>query len=513
MNDVTSWLAEIGLPHLADKFVDAQIDFDTLALLSDQDLRELGVPMGPRRKLLAAIAALGSSARQPGGDRTPVERRQLTILVGDIVGSTEYASRLDPEDFSQLTQTFLSRCSGLARSHGGFVANYVGDALQVLFGFPAAEENDAERAIHLALDIVATVPQIETPDGSRLGVRIGVASGLVVVGDIEGAPAGISTVAFGYVPNLAHRLQAIAVPNGIYVDENTYQTTAGAFEYADVGGKTLKGFSGPIHICRALKPIARQYRFAGELQSTPLVGRKSELQAVGTLWDAVRADGNGRIALISGEPGIGKSRLLYEVGRSFPGSKALVAECAPAFTNSALFPFLRLLKQEVGITEDTPLPSERLRAALSASTVPLSISYPIFTRLLAVEPDYEPSRLAASEQEAAISQVFSDWLRQLASAGPLMFFVEDEQWIDPSSGKLLQTLAYGVAQFPVLLLVTSRESRTRAEFDKAVTVHLALERFSREEAGEFVQHVVGGPSVFRRRLDASQQSRRCSPLS
>ncbi len=492
MNDVTTWLAEIGLPHLADKFVDAQIDFDTLALLSDQDLRELGVPLGPRRKLLAAIAALGNSARQSGGYRTPVERRQLTILVGDMVGSTEYASRLDPEDFSQLTQTFLSRCSGLARSHGGFVANYVGDALQVLFGFPAAEENDAERAIQLALDIVTTVPQMETPDGSRLSVRIGVASGLVVVGDIEGAPAGISTVAFGHVPNLAHRLQAIAEPNGIYVDENTYQTTAGAVEYADVGGKTLKGFSGPIHIRRALKPIARQYRFAGGLRATPLVGRKSELQAVGTLWDAVRADGNGRIAFISGEPGIGKSRLLYEVGRSFPGSKALVAQCGPAFTNSALFPFLRLLKQEVGITEDTPMPSERLRSALSASTVPLSISYPIFTRLLAVEPDYEPSRLAASEQETAISQVFLDWLRQLASAGPLMLFVEDEQWIDPSSGKFLQTLAYGVEQFPVFLLVTSRESRTRAEFDKVVTVHLALERFSREEAGEFVQHVVEG---------------------
>lgn len=492
MNDVTQWLAEIGLGHLGDKFVDAQIDFDTLALLSDQDLRELGVPMGPRRKLLAAIAALGRSAEPRAGDRTPIERRQLTILVGDMVGSTEYASRLDPEDVSQLTQTFLSRCSALARSHGGFVANYVGDALQVLFGFPAAEENDAERAMHLAFDIVAAMPQIETPDSSRLGVRIGVASGLVVVGDIEGAPAGISTVAFGHVPNLAHRLQAIAEPNSIYVDENTFQATSGAFEYADVGGKTLKGFSSPVHIRRALKPIARKYRFAGELRSTPLVGRRSELQAVEALWDAVRADRHGRVALISGEPGIGKSRLLFELGRSFPEAKALVVQCAPAFTNSALYPFLRLLKQEAGITEDAPLPSERLRAALSASTVPLSVSYPIFTRLLAVEPDYEPSRLASFQQEVAISQVFSDWLRQLASAGPVMLFVEDEQWIDPSSGKLLQTLAHDVAQSPVLLLVTSRERQTKAAFDTAVTVHLALERFSREEAGEFVQNVVEG---------------------
>ncbi|RAX37947.1 adenylate/guanylate cyclase domain-containing protein [Rhizobium tropici] len=492
MNDVTIWLAEIGLQHLANKFVDAQIDFDTLALLSDQDLRELGVPMGPRRKLLAAIAALGSSVRQPADDRTPVERRQLTILMGDMVGSTEYASKLDPEDFSQLTQTFLSRCNGLARLHGGFVANYVGDALQVLFGFPTAEENDAERAIHLALDIVAAVPQIEAPDGSHLSVRIGVASGLVVVGDIEGAPAGISTVAFGYVPSLAHRLQAIAEPNVIYVDENTYEATSGAFEYTDVGGRTLKGFSDPINIRRALKPIARQYRFVAELRSTPLVGRKNELQAIEALWDGVRTDGHGRVALISGEPGIGKSRLLYEVGRSFPTSKALVAQCAPAFTNSALFPFLRLLKQEAGIAEDTPLPSERLRATLSASTVPLSVSYPIFARLLAVEPEYEPSRLTSTEQEAAIGHVFSDWLRQLASTRPLMFFVEDEQWIDPSSAKLLQTLACGVARFPVLLLVTSRERQTRAEFDKAVTMHLALERFSREEAGEFVQNVVEG---------------------
>lgn len=492
MNDVTTWLAEIGLRHFAEKFVDAQIDFDTLPLLSDQDLRELGVPMGPRRKLLAAIDALSSSVRQPGRDRTPVERRQLTILVGDMVGSTEYASRLDPEDFSQLTQTFLSRCSGLARSHGGFVANYVGDALQVLFGFPAAEENDAERAMHLALDIVAAVPQIETPDSSRLGVRIGVASGLVVVGDIEGAPDGISTVAFGHVPNLAHRLQAIAETNGIYVDDNTYQTTSGAFEFIDIGEKVLKGFSGPVHIQRVLKPIVRQYRFSGELRPTRLVGRKSELQAISSLCDALRADLHGRVALISGEPGIGKSRLLYEVARAFPELKTLVAQCAPAFTNSALFPFLRLLKQEAGISEDAELPSEKLRAALSASIVPLSVSYPIFTRLLAVEPEYEPSRLASAEQERAISQVFSDWLRQMASAGPLMFFVEDEQWIDPSSGKLLHALAHNIERFPVLLLVTSRENRTKAEFDDAVTVHLALERFSSDEAGEVVHNVVKG---------------------
>ncbi|MDX0524349.1 putative ATPase [Sinorhizobium medicae] len=492
MSDVTTWLAEIGLQHLAGKFADAQIDFDTLALLSEQDLRELGIPLGPRRKLLAAIAALGRSVRPQGSDPTPVERRQLTILIGDMVGSTEYASRLDPEDVSQLTQTFLSRCSALAKTHGGFVANYVGDALQVLFGFPAAEENDAERAIHLAFDIVAAVPQIETPDSSRLGVRIGVASGLVVVGDIEGAPAGISTVAFGHVPNLAQRLQAIAEPNGIFVDENTFRATASAFAYADIGEKTLKGFSDPVHVRRALKPIAREYRFAGELRSTPLVGRRSELQAVEALWDAVRADRHGRVALISGEPGIGKSRLLFEVGRSFPGVKALVAQCAPAFANSALYPFLRLFKQEVGITEDALLSSDRLRAALSSSTIPLSVSYPIFTRLLTVEPDYEPSRLASSQQEAAISQVFSGWLRQLSSAGPLMLFVEDEQWIDPSSGKLLQTLAHDVAQFPVLLLVTSREKQTKAGFDNAVTAHLALERFSREEAGEFVQNVIEG---------------------
>jgi len=491
MSDVTTWLAEIGLQHLANKFADAQIDFDTLALLSDHDLRELGVPLGPRRKLLAAIAALGRSPPH-AGDRTPVERRQLTILVGDMVGSTEYASRLDPEDFSQLTQSFLSRCSALARSHGGFVANYVGDALQVLFGFPAAEENDAERALHLALDILAAVPQIETPDSSRLEVRMGVASGLVVVGDIEGAPAGISTVAFGHVPNLAHRLQAIADPNSIYVDESTFQATSSAFEYADIGAKTLKGFSNPIHIRRAIKPIARQYRFAGETRSTPFVGRRNELQAIETLWDTVRANRHGRVALISGEPGIGKSRLLFEIARSFPEAKTLVAQCAPTYTNSALYPFLRLFKQQAGITEDTLLPSERLRAALSASDVPLSVSYPIFTRLLAFEPDFEPSSLASSQQEAAITHVFSDWLRQLANTGPLMLVVEDEQWIDPSSGKLLQTLANDVAQFPVLLLVTSREKQTKATFDDALAVHLALERFSSEEAGEFLQNVVEG---------------------
>lgn len=487
MSDVRIWLAEIGLQHLTDIFADAQIDFETLALLSDQDLRELGIPVGPRRKLLAAIAALALPA---SGYRKPVERRQLTILIGDMIGSTEYALSMDPEDYSQLTQTFLSRCSALARSHNGFVANYVGDALQVLFGYPGAEENDAERAVNLAFDIVAAVPQIETLDGSRLGVRIGIASGLVVVGDIEGAPAGVSTVAFGHVPNLAHRLQAMADRDCILVDDNTYLATSEAFEYLDLGGKITKGFANPVHVRRPLRPIARAYRFSGELRTTPLVGRRSELHAIEDLWDAVKA-GSGRAALISGEPGIGKSRLLFEVRRNFPDARALVAQCSPAFADSALYPFLRLLKQEAGISADEPSlsASERLRRVLSVSAVPTSDSYPIFARLLAIDQDCEPSALASVQQEAAIRRVFSDWLREITSAGPLMLFVEDEQWIDPSSSKLLHMLLDDIAEFPVLLLVTSRDSRTRSSSDAALSAHFALKRFSREEAGEFVQNV------------------------
>jgi class 3 adenylate cyclase len=230
MSNIDKWLIDIGLAHLAQTFARAEIDFEGLKLVTDQDLREMQIPVGPRRKLIAALTAMSHppAAALEDGQR---ERRQLTILFCDMVDSTRYAAQLDPEDFSELTQNYLARCGTIARSHGGFVANYVGDALQVLFGYPLAEEDDAERALALALELVEAVPRIETPDGVRPEVRIGIASGLVVVGDVRGAPKGVSTVAFG--PRLCENTSAT---HGILSSSLVWRKLAGFCAYRMLEG-------------------------------------------------------------------------------------------------------------------------------------------------------------------------------------------------------------------------------------------------------------------------------------
>ncbi|OWK24954.1 hypothetical protein AJ87_15845 [Rhizobium yanglingense] len=322
--------------------------------MSDDDLKELGIPLGPRRKILSAIAQLDDGHEPRRRPMVPVERRPLTILFCDLVGSTEYAARLDPEDFSKLTQTYLNRCAALVDAHGGFTANYIGDALQALFGYPTAEEDDAERAIRLGFSLIQAMPQIETPDGSRLQIRIGIASGLVVVGDFAGAPAGVSTVAFGPVPNLAQRLQTLAAAQTILADQKTRDAANGAFDFVDLGAKSLKGFGDPVRIWRVDKARTLENRFAKRTHLTKLVGRRAELDRLRELADGIVAEKSGRAILISGEAGIGKSRLIFEARSRAPHFTALTLQCAPAYSNSALYPFLDLLKRHAGINDAAP---------------------------------------------------------------------------------------------------------------------------------------------------------------
>lgn len=496
MSDVRRWLARLGLGQFADKFERAQIDLESLPLLTERDLRELRIPVGPRRKLLAAIAEMRKPASVPEV-RNPAERRQLTIVFCDMVGSTEFASRLDPEDFSQLTQVYLSRCSALAKSHGGLVANYVGDAFQVLFGYPEAEENDAERALSLAFDVIAAVSQIESPDGSKLRVRIGIASGLVVVGDIEGAPAGVSTVAFGPIPNLAQRLETLAEPGTILVDQNTYQAAVRTFEFEDLGTNSLKGFNQPVHVRRATKALASNYRYSGDTVPTRLVGRSSELERLAGIWHSVTESRRGRVVAITGEPGIGKSRLVFEIHKNLGNRKPLIAQCAPAFANSALYPFLRLLKEEVNISDgqSSTLGAERLAAFLMSTGAEPTAAYPIFARLLGMEHSGPPSELNSNQQEHMITTVFLGWLRRVADRDPAILVIEDEQWLDPSSRKLLQALAKATTTTPVLLLITSRHPPSNSGYGPVEFDHLRLMRLSREEAGELVANLADSANL------------------
>ena len=497
MDDVRKWLSRLKLDHLAKVFEVNQVDFDTLRLLSDGDLRDMQIPLGPRKKLLTAIKRL---IDESGKVLAPIsgERRQLTILFCDLVDSTEYAVRMDPEDFSTLTRDYLNQCNIAVRNHNGFAASYIGDAFQALFGYPIAEEDDAERALQLAFELLRLVPEIEVPDAPPLRVRIGIASGVVVVGDYLAAPAGVSTVAMGSIPNLAQKLQTIAEPQTILTDQRTYDSTAGAFEFTDLGPQTLKGFSNLVHVWRAEKPHILENRFAKRTQLTELVDRRTELTQILKLWREVVTENHGQAALICGEPGIGKSRLIFEAHQRMPRCTYLTLQCSTAYSNSALFPFLTLMKRYAGMHAEDPadISLERLEALLAFSNIPVSQSLPIFAKLLSISQTRYPSPNMTSAQQRMISvRVIVDWLHHVSRINRVLLSIEDEQWIDPSSSDVLEALIGEVASFPMLILITTREKRLRKPLKRSELRKITLERLSDEDAQLLVGKAVSGKTL------------------
>ena len=498
MEDVAKWLSGLGLKRLEGTFARFQIEFDVLRLLSDQDLREMQIPLGPRKKLLAAIKALkepGDRLSQSGGS---TERRQVTALFCDLVGSTEYAVRLDPEDFGKLTQRYLERCSSVVRNNNGMVANYVGDALLALFGYPIAEEDDADSALKAALDILQIAPSIEVPNGSPVQVRIGVASGLAVVGNFLGAPGSTSTFAFGPIPNLAQRLQTLAGPQTILIDQHTYDATAGAFEFDDVGLHPLKGFSEPVHVWRVERSRVLESRFAKRTRLFKLVGRRPHLHSIVTLWDKMAAERHGRVVFLSGEPGIGKSRLAFEVRQQIPTCTHVAIQCSTAFSNSALFPFLNLLKRYAGIRDEDPthISLPKLEAVLATSEVPKPVSLPIFARLLSIDqPYFLPSELSSQRQQSISRRVFVDWLHHISRVNPVLMLVEDAQWIDPSSRDVLDALIGEAPSHPMLILITSRAPPSRSSAQAEHLLKMPLTRLTRHESEKLIHDVATGASL------------------
>ena len=316
----------------------------------------------------------------------------------------------------------------------------------------------------------------------------------MVVGDFLGAPAGVSTVALGSIPNLAQRLQTMAQPQTILTDQHTYDNAAGAFEFTDLGQQTLKGFSKQIHVWRAEKERILENRFAKRTQLTELVGRRNEMSQVLELWREVVAENRGQASLVSGEAGIGKSRLIFEAQRRMPQCTYLTLQCSSAYSNSALFPFLTLLKRYAGIHGDNPTHGlEKLEAILALSDVPLAESLPIFAGLLSIDQQrYPPSELTAPRQRSISHRIIIDWLHHVSRINRVLLSIEDEQWIDPSSSDVLEALLEEVASFPMLILITTRE-KTLCRPLKGENLHkIALKRLSDYEAHMLVSNVSGG---------------------
>src|SRR3954452_15153617 len=320
--DVGGWLRDLGLGQYEQACGDNDIDAGLLPTLTADDLREIGVvSLGHRKRLLAAIVALAppagpqppAAALAPTPPPTPTapqaERRQLTVMFVDLVGSTALSARLDPEEMREVLRAYQNAVAGEIARVDGHVAKLMGDGVLVYFGFPRAYEDDAERAVRAGLAVAEVVARLATPAGKPLATRVGIATGLVVVGDLVGEGAAQEEAVVGETPNLAARLQALAEPGAVVIARVTRRLVGGLFDYADLGDHPVKGFAAPIRAWRVLGPSRAEGRFAALHGASlpPVVGREQEIALLFERWERAKG-GEGQVVLLSGEPGIGKSR-------------------------------------------------------------------------------------------------------------------------------------------------------------------------------------------------------------
>lgn len=421
----------------------------------------------------------------------------------DLVGSTALSRELDPEDLREVIRSYQKCASQVVARYEGFVCRYMGDGILVYFGYPHAHEDDAARAIHAGLELVEALDRLGArPDrelGVRLGVRIGVATGLVVVGDLIGEGAAAETVAMGETPNLAARLEALAEPGSVVVAPSTRDLAGGRFEYADLGAHELKGFSGPVRAWRVLRTSEAESRFdaARRRRLTPLVGREGEIDLLLGRWERARA-GDGRVVLLAGEAGVGKSRVAEALGERIAGERhfRLRFQCSPYHGNSALYPFIQQLERAAdlarGDTAEQKL--DKLEALLGGSVPQVGEMAALFAALLSVPASgrYPPLQMAPPQQKERTLVALLDRLRGLAAQGPVFMLLEDAHWIDPTSTEFLGLLARHARGIPVLALITSRSAADYPWLGLEHVSALQLERLDRRQSATMVDRLLEG---------------------
>jgi class 3 adenylate cyclase len=357
VQEIADWLDKLGMSEYAQRFAENRIDFSVLPELTDQHLKDLGIALGDRLKMLRAIRELADAipASPPLELKAPdtAERRQVTVLFSDLVGSTALAGRMDPEDLREVISGYQKCVAQTVLRFGGFVAKYMGDGVLVYFGYPQAHEDDAERAVSAGLELIAAIGSLRSP--APLQIRVGIATGLVVVGDLIGSGAAQEQAIVGETPNLAARLQGLAEPNTVVIAESTRRLIGNLFELRDLGPQDLKGITEPVQAFAALRPSSVESRFealhTGAL--TALVGREEETDLLLRRWVKAKG-GEGQVVLLSGEAGIGKSRLtatLLENIASEPHTRVRYFS-SPQHTDSAFHPIIGQLERASSLDRD-----------------------------------------------------------------------------------------------------------------------------------------------------------------
>ncbi len=508
--DIDSWLRRIGLEQYARTFRENGIDLSVLPDLTDQDLEKLGVLLGHRRKLLRAIADLeaiekrapagAAAATAPAAPRAldTAERRQLTVMFCDLVGSTALSTRLDPEDMREIVGAYHRACADLITRAGGFVARYMGDGVLAYFGYPQAIEHDAERAVRAGLSLVEAVPKLKTATGVPLQVRVGIATGLVVVGDLIGVGAAQEHEVVGETPNLAARLQALAEPGAVVISSSTRMLTGGLFDYRDLGKIALKGFAEAVPVWLALGTSAAESRFeALRASTTPLVGRGEEIDLLLRRWEQAKG-GEGSVVLLSGEPGIGKSRIAETILDRLSGEPhtRLRLFCSPHHQDSALYPSITQLERAAGFRRDDTDQQRltKLETVLALAANDLGEAVPLLADLLSVPTGdrYPALDLTSQKRKEKALRALVAQVEGLAARQPVLLVVEDAHWADPTSLELFDLIVERASRLPLLAIVTFRPEFMPPWVGRPQVTLISLNRLPRRLRAEMIAHLTGG---------------------
>lgn len=505
--DITAWLQTLELGRYAKAFRENEIGVRDLRFLTEDDLVELGLPIGPRRRVMNAIAELGDPSCEPkppvetttAGAALGAERRQLTVMFVDLVGSTELSGRLDPEDLRTLMQRYQATVAEAIEANNGYLANWLGDGVIAYFGWPNAGEDQALKAVRAGIEAVTAVGRLPLANGSAemLAARSGIATGQVVVGDLEEGAVGPQGMVTGETPNLAARLQGLAAPGGVVIGRTTRTLVQDAFDLDSLGPQTLKGFSTPIEAWSVRGEHAAQSRLdAPDAKLTSFIGRTHEVGLLVDRWRQAVA-GEGQVVLVSGEPGIGKSRIVRAFRDQIDGDRyrRIVYQCSAYHMNSAFYPAIRQLEQAAGIvaSEASEAKLDRLEALLRQATPDIAESAPLLAALLSIpsEARYDRLEISAQQQRVATWRALRDQLFGLARHQPVLVVIEDAHWIDPTTLELVNTIVPRLVDERVLLLVTHRPEWQDPFQAQGHITKLNLTRLSRAQVAEIVRDVAG----------------------
>lgn len=497
------WLEALGLGKYAGAFRAHDVGFDALCRLTDTDLKELGLSLGHRRTLQAAIEQLQPriAARGPAAaalSSGPGERRQITVMFCDLVGSSELSVRFDPEDLRGLIHAYYSACCRIIEESGGFVARIIGDGILAYFGYPKAREDAAECAIRAGLGIAKSMRSERLDGKDRIDVRIGLATGVSVISDMVGIGFSELHAVMGQTPNLASRIQSLAEPGTVAVADETRRLAGGFFVYADLGAHRLKGFDQPVQVWRVVGESRSGGRFdAQHAARVDCVGRDAQLDALQQAWGKVR-QGGCRIVTLLGEAGIGKSRLLRTASERFAPAPGLTVfmQCAPSQTAAPLHPLIDWLRRDIGVAlADAAQDQARLQAWLGDGATPLNLALLAEFLSVPLSGGEAPPRLPPDRKRQLTREIVLRHFERHCAAAPVLLMVEDAHWMDGATESFLAAVFERLRDRPLLAMVTQRPGPRRQWAAAAGASELPLEPLQRADAERLIRNACHGRSL------------------